>query len=395
MAISALGQMAQATATLELYVDADYSINGAAAASIELGVRTALSEEDFKLGGLDVTVVPKDHRGNVRRSRNTYDSFLDSQTAIAIIGGLHSPPYLAYKSFLNSHGILTLLPWAAAGPITRPDDGSENWIFRLSVDDRKSGPFLVQQAEEVSGCKAIALLLLETGWGRTNEETLTAALRERHREPALVAYFPTTVGKAVAGSLAESVKASGVDCAIILANGGNGAEMVEALGARVPNLRLFSHWGITGNGDFTDRIGPDLRQGMQIKVLQSCGLQRESEGNPVLKAALAEAVPAAASLAAIPAAAGFVQGYDLTRILLNAAKQAAGTPDWQGDIVARRRALKTALESLDAPVEGILKRYIAPFAPYSKHTPDAHEALGLDDLCMARFAEDGTLEDAD
>jgi branched-chain amino acid transport system substrate-binding protein len=170
--------------------------------------------------------------------------------------------------------------------------------------------------------------------------------------------------------------------------------MVNALGDRNPDLRIFSHWGITGSNTFVDAVSHTRRERMKIRVLQTCGLKRESEGSDVLRAAIASGVPEASSLTDIPAATGFVHGYDLGKILIYAARQASATPEWQGDITDRRRALKQALETLDAPVMGILKQYNPPFERYSAKTPDAHEALGLDDLCLARFLENGHLADA-
>lgn len=387
-------QTASTQETLEVYIDADYTINQAAANSIESGVRAALQEANNRLGGFDVNVVPMDHRGNVRRSRKTMEQFIDSSRAIAMIGGLHSPPYLTHQRFMNQNGVLSLLPWSAAGPITRANEEDENWIFRLSVDDFQSGSFLVHEALETGQCNGIALVLLDTGWGRANEVSLKAALRNREVEPKTIEFFPSSIGKAEAGRIAIAVKSSGADCTILLANAGNGAILVNALSDRISNLRIFSHWGITGGSEFTDNVSPEVRNRMQILVLQTCGLKREAEGSTTLQAAMNFADSDTESLSAMAASTGFVHGYDLTKILLAAARQAAGTPEWQTTIEGRRRALKHALESLEAPVDGILKRYSAPFAPYSSQALNAHEALGVNDLCLARFTEQGHLENA-
>ncbi len=395
LALSLGPRPAAAEAPLELYIDADYSINEAAAEAIELGVRTALLEAENTLGGRPVVIAPMDHRGNVRRSRDTMDQFLKSPSAIALIGGLHSPPYLTHQRFINQSGILTLLPWSAAGPITRAAADDENWIFRLSVDDYRSGPFLVHEAVQGANCKDVALILLNTGWGRASEITLAAALNAAGRQSSITAFFPATLGQAGAGALAQSILQARPDCAILLANARNGALIVNALADRGANLRLFSHWGITGSTAFINQVGHDARRRLGITVLQTCGLKREAEENPVLRTALAVASPDQSSLARMSAPAGFVHGYDLTKILVSAARQAARTPQWNGDIANRRRALRHALENLDHPVDGILKRYETPFGAYSEARPFAHEALGPDDLCLARFTEDGYLEHAD
>jgi branched-chain amino acid transport system substrate-binding protein len=379
---------------LELYIDADYSVSFAAAEAIELGVRTALAEAGDQLGGIPVTLVRKDHRGNVKRSYRTMQQFLQSPTALAMIGGLHSPPYITHREFMNENSVLTMLPWSAGAPITRAAAGDENWIFRVSIDDSKSGEFFVREAIERQGCSAIALVLLETGWGRAAEAAIKAALATRNMNPAIVEYFPFSVGDAAAGTLANAVASSSADCAILLANAGNGATVFRALHGKTPGLRIFSHWGIMG-GAFHTEVPPEMRRSMDLRVLQTCALRAETDGSEVLAQALARAMPAAAGVAEIGAVTGFVHGYDMTRIMLAAADQAAETDAWKsGSITDRRRAMKDALEDLRVPVEGILKTYSTPFRAWSSGDRDAHEALGIDDLCMARFRDDGLLQDA-
>ena len=379
---------------LELYVDADYSISRAAAQSIQLGVETALNEVGNQLGGYDVRVVAMDHRGNVKRSYKTMRNYLSNDRALAMFGGLHSPPYLTHKDYINENRILTLLPWSAAGPITRANAGTDNWIFRLSVDDFQSGEFLIAEAADKNHCKRVALVLVETGWGRANLITLTKALETRGLAPASVEFFPTAIGASSARGMADRIESAGADCAILLANWNNGATIVNALYEGAPNLDVFSHWGITG-GQFTENVSHDVRSALNLTVLQTCGLRREKEGSDILKSALASAMPGKVSLAEMSAPTGFLHGYDLTRILITAAEQAARNPGWKNSgIIAKRSMLRDALINLESQVAGILNTYNPPFSPFGPETLDAHEALGMNDLCMARFREDGLLEDA-
>jgi len=378
---------------MELYIDADYSVSYAASEAIELGVRTALDEVNYLLGGAPVTLVKKDHRGNVKRSYRTMTQFIQSDTALAMIGGLHSPPYITHRDYMNENRVLTLLPWSAGAPITRAGEGQENWIFRVSVDDTKSGEFFVREALERQGCTSLALVLLDTGWGRAGENVMRAALSKRNASPATVQYFKFTVGEAAAGALANEIAASGADCAIMMANAGNGATVFRALHERLPDLRLFSHWGILG-ATFTNEISHQMREALDLQVLQTCALAVETAGSAILADALRRAAPGAGSLAEIGAVTGFVHGYDMTRILISAAAQASSSSDWPDDVRGRRAAIKAALEDLQTPVEGILKRYDRPFRAPTPSDNDAHEALGLNDLCIARFREDGLLQDA-
>lgn len=50
--------------------------------------------------------------------------------------------------------------------------------------------------------------------------------------------------------------------------------------------------------------------------------------------------------------------------------------------------MRDALERLEEPIPGLLKTYQRPF---SSEGADAHEALGADDLCLARYDEAGNI----
>lgn len=379
---------------MEIYIDADFSISAAAAHSIELGVQTALAEVGHAPAGEQIQVVRMDHRSNVKRARRTYDTYLKSDRALAIVGGKQSPPYLAHQEFINSNGILTLLPWSAAGPITRGNDGLENWFFRLSVDDAQSGRFLVDQAVEQDGCSRVALILLNTGWGRANQKTLTAALAERDMKPVATEFFSSAIGDATALSLSSRVEQAQADCAMILSNWDDGARVLNSLLRGGTGIRIYSHWGIMG-GAFTEHVNDESRRALRLRILQTCALRRERDGNPVLTQALRRAAPEATSLNEVTAAAGFVHGYDLTRVLVAAIEQAAQDASWKAaNITARRVMVHNALERLERPVSGILNTYDPPFRPFEEGTKDAHEALGQDDLCFATFSAEGRLEDA-
>lgn len=375
---------------LKILIDADFSMERNAAEAIELGIRTALSEVRSEIGGKRVVVERHDHRGNSKRSRLTLKRFLKDDNTLAIFGGLHSPPYLTYRDFINTNDVLMLLPWSAAGPITRAAEDERNWIFRLSVDDRKAGPFLIAQAQR-SGCERIGLALVDTGWGRANRVSMSKALEKLGRAPSRIVMFADQLGESGARDLAEQMTVARADCLILLSTAATGAKISKALDHANVNIRIFSHWGVLG-GDFPKLVPHEMRQRLQLQVLQTCGLLREKAGSPVLRKALDNAM--VSQLAEISAPAGFTHGYDLTRLLIAAAEQAKRAPGWSSSIVEKRRALKQALEALEQPVPGILDIYKKPFEPYALSRPDAHEALGAEHLCMTVFQSDGRLADA-
>lgn len=377
---------------LNVYVDADFSNIIAVAEAIELGLQTAMAETEHRIAGLSVSVLRKDHRGNPRRSQRNFEAVARDPNAIAVFGGMHSPPYLSFGKQVNADGIPLLLAWSAAAPITRFANGESNFIFRLSVDDAKAGPYLVSAALE-TGCKEIALVLVDTGWGRVNFETMNAALQAAGLEPAITAMVPSDIGPTAARNLARDIAKSGAQCTVSVLTVSTSVPLFNAMHELNVTMPVLSHWGFISDG-FTSQVPHEVREALNLRVLQTCGLNVERAGSPILENAMVTARTLGASvetLRDIAAPAGFVHGYDLGRVFRAAAEQAAKTPEWSQGPVARRKALRSALVDLRTPVEGILMTYDAPFTDLTETARDGHEALGQSQLCLAKFDADDRL----
>jgi len=241
--------------TYRLYLDADQTNSISSGRSIELGIRAALNEVNWQLGGHHVELVIKDHHGNTPRSQYHLKQFLDDPNALALFGGLHSPPLIVSRDFINEQKILTLVPWAAATPITRSKT-SENWIYRLSLDDSKAGKVIVEDAIVQSGFKHPFLLLEDTGWGKANEKTMTKALNALNQPAAGSHFFQWGLGQHEARAILEKAINLGADSFILVANAPEGVTFAKAmLSIEQERQRpIRSHWGITG-GTFFDSLG--------------------------------------------------------------------------------------------------------------------------------------------
>jgi len=368
--------------TVKIYVDADMSHLKAAGESIVLGLNAALAQSENKLGGHDVEVVVLDHRRNSRRStKNIQQAAADPQT-LCIIGGVHSPCILANRELINQSKIPFLVPWAAAGPITRAPIEQENWIFRCSLDDSIAAGYLVEHAIKQRGGKRPFLLLEDTAWGHTNEAGLAVALEKHGRRPAGIALFPWSLTEAAANDYAQRVFNSGADSVILVANSPEGAQLCNALASSPKKLQITSHWGIIA-GDFPTEVNHQNRSTLDIHFIHTrfsfLSYPNDARGLKALKFAKLE------TASQLPAPVGFIHAYDLGLLLTAAADQAQHIGDPQAD----RLALRKALENLSNPVEGLVKNYRTPFSSYSSTRPDAHEALNSDDFSMAYFREDG------
>lgn len=356
-----------------------------------MGFLTALDEIDNRIGDYRIELVEKNHRGNVVRSRRTMKEFLADPQALLMLGGLHSPPYIKYRDYINENEILLLVPWAAGGPITRYADGT-NWVFRLSVDDTKAGLRISDYAVKVEQCTAPHLLLEDTGWGKSNFRVMTGYFeREQSLTPA-VTWFNWNTRENQAKMMLRDIVNSGSDCVIFVSNAVEASAFMRAATELEEfDLPVLSHWGITG-GDFAQQLGPEVLSSLDLHFVQSCFSFVSSAETELSRSTFARArelFPEVLSdYESLQAPTGFIHAYDLGRLLIEALQQV----ELEGDMLANRRALRDQLEQLEKPLEGLVKTYQQPFTEFAVQNPDAHEALGLQDLCMAEFTPQGVIK---
>jgi len=381
---------AQTYQHLTLYISADQTNSRSSAVSIEQGLRTALSETNYLLAGHKVIIKNLDHRGSTPRSTKHLEQYIQDSSALALFSGLHSPPLLTNLKFIHQNKILVLDPWAAAAPITRYPS-TENWIFRLSIDDSKAGYVITQYAVEKGKVLKPALLLEQTGWGQSNKLTMSAALKKYNLVPSSISWFNWGISKERAIAKLQKIKREGADAIFLVANATEGKVIVSAMETLAPKIRLpiYSHWGITG-GDFPEVITHNIRKNISLTFIQT----KFSFLHPMNK--FQEYVfNRARSIFPniinepkdIKSPTGFIHSYDLTKILISAVNQASINNRLTGDIVNDRNVIRTTLENINTPVKGLIKTYIRPFSSYNKDNPDAHEALTMDDYVMAYYGQ--------
>lgn len=374
----------QSVKTLTIYHDSDYSNHNESAYAMKMGALTALAEVDYSAQNYQINIVEKDNRGNSNRSLLHMRQFLKDPNALVFLGGLHSPPYIKNRDFINKNELLLLVPWAAGGPITRyPSD--KNWVFRLSVDDTKAGYRMVQYATNTLNCKNPQLLLENTPWGKSNYNSIIKAIGDKDTK---VDWFNWNTKINSAKIVLRKIINDQADCILFVGNAIEGAEIIRAMESFEASERLpiVSHWGITG-GDFFSKVKTALQSNLNLHFIQSCFSFLKKPQATLTKHVQEQATLLSVSLEELAAPAGFIHAYDLTKILLQAISQITLT-----DNVSNNRAnIKVALENINKPVNGLIKEYKQPFSPWTTSNTDAHEALGVDDLCMANYKTDGSI----
>jgi len=376
---------------LKLYLSADQTVSKSSGRSIEQGINVALSEIDYTIHGQQVEVVVLDHKGSSPRAKQHLDDYILDEQALLVYTGLHSPPVLNNRDFINENEILMLDPWAAAGPITRyPSE--DNWIFRLSVDDTKAGQFITEFALK-EGYTNPYLILEDTGWGRSNQNNMTTALLENGHAPAGVAGFNWSLGINQAKLILREAYESNADVIFFVGNAPEGIVFAKAMIELTPEQRLplRSHWGITG-GNFSEIIHSGLRNEFDLMFLQTSFSLLEANNHPIATSVLESAFELypdeIVSAEDIKAPTGFIHAYDLTKLMLQAMEQV----DPNLSTIEKRTELREALENIEKPVQGLVKEYIKPFSVYSETNVDAHEALSIEDLSMAVYGENNQIQ---
>ncbi len=374
---------------LKIYLDADRSRHIASAQSIEMGIKTAFAEIDNTVQGYKVEFVTLDHRGNATRSKINMDKAFNDPQGLLVMAGMHSPPLIKNRAYINENKMLTLVPWAAGSPITRYPS-VDNWVFRLSIDDTKAGYKIAGYALD-KGCAKPHLLLEQTPWGKSNQKIMSKAILDAVKEKAPVTWFNWGLSEESARIKLRPIFEGGAQCILFVGNANDGVTFAKAILSIRADKRLpiFSHWGITG-GDFATKVTADMHKNLDLTFIQSCFSFVSSQSTLLSESVFTNAqtlFPTLTEPKALQAPSGFIHAYDLGKILITALSNV----ELSDNMAANRDTLKDVLENLPTPVQGLVKNYNKPFSVYSDEQNDAHEALGMDDFCMANYGPDNEI----
>lgn len=335
----------------------------------------------------DVEFVLCDHRGNSKRSKIHMNKFLKDPKGLLYFGGLHSPPLIKYRDWINENKLLCLVPWAAGGPITRAKN-NENWIFRLSIDDTQVGAYLAEQSLKLGKMKKPCLLLEDTPWGKSNHRNLTPPLLEHFGKAPKTYWFNWGTQNVSARQTLLEIKKNDFDTLFFVGNSNEGKVFFYEMINLGMDIQIYSHWGITGS-DFHTQMEGRL-QSLNLKIVQTkfSFLQENLSQfqSSVLEKVLKD-FPNVKSKKDIKSVTGFVHGFDISLLIIHAAKD-------MDDISEKhllQSSIRNALENLKYPVQGLIKMYNKPFSNYTPESPYAHEALTGNDFALGSFDQNGNL----
>lgn len=358
-------------------LDAEFGLdNSISAQAIELGMRTAMAEVNAAggvLGGRMLELVTRDHRSIPARGIRNIKELADMRDVVAVFGGRFSPVLIEQLPTLAAARLPFIAVWSSADAIV--DNGSQpNYMFRISLRDSLGMPHMLKSAEQ-RGLTRVGLLLTNTSWGRSNQAAAerhagSGKARARIVQTAWYNWRDTTLMPGY-----QRLLAAGAEAVVLVANDDEAAILVREIAALPPEQRLpvISHWGVTG-GNFVAQAGPALQQ-VDFTVVQTFSFFK-ADPKP-----LATFMKTVATLSPvrriedIQGPVGVAHAYDGVHLLARAIRLAGS---------AERPAVRDALEKLGRH-DGLVRRYNPPF------TRERHEALGPEQLLMARFRPDGVL----
>jgi branched-chain amino acid transport system substrate-binding protein len=362
-----------------LYIGLDADMSAVAkegGIAIQRGALIAIEEINNAGGVLNhpLKLIIKDHRGNPARGVANMKAFAKQPDLVAVLGGVHTPVALKELPVLHNNKIIYLVPWAAGTPIVN-NGYTPNYVFRVSVRDEEAGKVLIKHAKKLGATK-VGLLLESTGWGRSNEKSMTAAANGNGLGIAAIEWF-NWGQKDMTQEITKLIN-QGAEAILLVANAPEGIIAAKSLLKleQAKDIPLISHWGIA-SGAFVEKVGLEDLARLNLFVLQTYSFTKPTNpalNNQVIKAyqAMFDAEVTAESM---PSAVGTAHAYDLIHLLAKAIIQANST-----DV----SDIRSELEVLSLH-HGLVKTYSPAF------TKDKHDALWAKDYIISYFDSLGNL----
>ncbi|MEO5344953.1 MAG: TRAP transporter substrate-binding protein DctP [Magnetococcus sp. YQC-9] len=361
----------------EILIGLDAQLSGESAlVGLELsrGARLAIEAINAEGGvlGRKLRLVVRDNHGLATRGLDNLRFFAAFEDLVAVLGGQKSAVVAAEVELVHDLEMPMLLPWSAARHLT--ENGFQpNQVFRLSLNDRWTAPFLADAALQ-RGAR-IALVLENSSWGIDFERIVSRHLNARGVRPVALHWVDN--GQERFDGLVANLAEVGADVVMLVDTPDESIPFLMELNRQLPAVAVVSHWGVLGER-LTDRQKSVLA-GMDL-VFPQTGFLKEGENRQGM--ALWQRYQASLGLNErnpVYLWAGLTHAYDLVRLLSEAIRLAGSTD---------RRVIRDALEHLP-PYDGVSRRLDHPF------DAKRHDALEMSDYRLARLTKEGVIVPAE
>lgn len=352
-------------------IDTDLSMGAKGSGlAIKRGVELAVNEINHKGGllGKQVMVVAKDHQGISTQAKENIRDFINNKNIIAVIGSKHSAIISSYMKDIQDNKLIFFSPWAAAPSVTE-NGYKDNYVFRVSLNDRYATKFLTQEALKKSSYPAI--VVENSIWGKEALDNINLTLGSNgipNQEG-----FVINRGEKDFEKIFNAIRANGNDSIIMVLNSPEAQQIVTYMGKRHIKIPIISHWGIDGDSFF--QATKQYLQDNDLRFIQTFSLARNTKKQAQNLAKNYFQTYRQSTNEPINAITGVAQGYDAVMLLASAIQRCKDFDSIK---------VKESLENLDI-YEGAIKKYKRPFDTVN------HDALNLQDFFMAVFDKNGNI----
>ena len=331
-----------------------------------LGMQAAIDDINAAGGvlGKKLTLVVRDDTSAPPKSIQNMSDLIDNEKVVTVFGPTNSGNAMAWKHIPNQKKVPVIGNVGSGTDITKPmSAGADNYMFRVSMVDRDQVAALMAYVKKNPATKVVGLMAETTGYGQGGLKDMQEIAELQGIKPAAVERF--AVGDTDMTSQLAKMKAAKVDTVVVWAQGTPIAQLIRSMEKINYFPATLSSWA-ADNVTFYDAAGKTLAE-------KPLFMRTVSESKTPAQQKLYDRI---GSKLKAPSSFSFaLHGYDSVQIAAAAIKQANSTDG---------TAIRTALEDLKTPVNGLLKTYNKPFSKTQ------HEALTAKDFVWIKW-KDGKL----
>jgi branched-chain amino acid transport system substrate-binding protein len=336
--------------------------------SMRNGVKIAIEEINAAGGvlGKKIVMIDRDDEAKNERGGQIMQELLDKEKVVAVLGPANTGVANASTQYTQQKKIPQIINIAAGAKVNEFfKDNAENYIFRIAANDDIQSKVIVGQALK-RGAKKPALLCDDTNYGQNGREKMEAVLAAAGVKPVYIGKFKLKDTDMTAQL--QEAKAAGADVILAYGIGPELAAVSNSMDRISWKVPMIGSWTLSMS-NYTTNAGKNGNGTMMPQTFI------ESNATTPKQQSFLKAYNDKFKESPISSAVSAAQGYD-SMYLLKAAIEQAGSTDGV--------KIKTALESLNAPYEGLTGNYTKPFS-----TAD-HEAIKEENVMLGKV-QDGKI----
>lgn len=310
--------------------------------------------------GMKAKLVVYDDEAKPEKSVEIVQRLIQQDKVVAFLGPANSGNAKANVKFAQDAGVAEVIPVATATAITKTfEKEAKNYIFRVSPYDRGQVETMLKWLVEEKKFSKIGLLHDTTGYGQGGKTDVESVLKDKYNL-TLAATETFQVNDTNMESQLTKMKSANVEAVIFY---GLAPEAAQYLKSR-EKLNYYpitaASWA-TGDPTVKELVGDLVNK--DVYMVQSFTIDQSDKAK-----AFHEKVVAKFGQDIFPIASA--QGYDSTRLILEAVKKVGTDP----------KAIRDAIEGMEG-FQGVTSISDKPF------TKENHEALTSGNMFLATYKE--------